>query len=663
VASTSVVFDILARDRASDKFDNLGRSVGRTEGKMSKFGAAAKGAAKVGVLAVAAGAVVAGKALYDMTKAAIDDEAAQVKLATALKNNANATDSQIASTESWISAQGKALGVTDDELRPALGRLVTATKDVGKAQELASLAMDVSAGSGKSLESVSTALMKAANGQVSALSRVGINTKKANGETISFEQAQRRMAATFKGAAEKNANTLSGKMQRLKVVLSEAGEEIGAKLIPVVTKMADWFLNKGLPAMEAFGDYLGKKLPPIFAYIKGVIDKFSGEGSGKLSQFISDVKGIFTDGIAIVTNLWRLFGDNILQFLKSTFDNVKMILEGAFNVIKGIFKTVSAILRGDWKEAWEGIKDILRGAKQIIVGLVRQTFNVLRFAFKNVKTALANIWRGAWDAIKDIAGKGKDWLIDKIKAIPGFIRGLAGKYKDAGSWIMSRMWEAIRNLAGRGALWLRDKIKAIPGAIKSFAGNYRDAAVQIMEKLWGVVREKAGSGVEWLMEKVRSIPGKIKELGSNFLTAGKEVIGKFFDGLGQSGGAIMDLGAKIKAAVNSALGLPRTIGFNVPGPGGDYSVTIGSFRHGTMNAPRGLALVGEDGPELVQLAGGERIYTAPQTRNMLTGGRALGGSGHDQPIVVQFVLDGKVIEQSMIRRSRETGRPLQVRTI
>ncbi|MEQ7126669.1 hypothetical protein ABN034_19320 [Actinopolymorpha sp. B11F2] len=44
----------------------------------------------------------------------------------------------------------------------------------------------------------------------------------------------------------------------------------------------------------------------------------------------------------------------------------------------------------------------------------------------------------------------------------------------------------------------------------------------------------------------------------------------------------------------------------------------GSFQHGTLNAPRGLALVGERGPELVAFRGGESVFTATQTESMLS---------------------------------------------
>lgn len=44
------------------------------------------------------------------------------------------------------------------------------------------------------------------------------------------------------------------------------------------------------------------------------------------------------------------------------------------------------------------------------------------------------------------------------------------------------------------------------------------------------------------------------------------------------------------------------------------------FATGTLSAPSGFAMVGESGPELVELAGGERIHTASETMSMMTGG-------------------------------------------
>lgn len=48
--------------------------------------------------------------------------------------------------------------------------------------------------------------------------------------------------------------------------------------------------------------------------------------------------------------------------------------------------------------------------------------------------------------------------------------------------------------------------------------------------------------------------------------------------------------------------------------------SVPKYALGTRNAKQGAAIVGENGPEIVQMQGGERVYTARQTRRMLGGG-------------------------------------------
>lgn len=52
----------------------------------------------------------------------------------------------------------------------------------------------------------------------------------------------------------------------------------------------------------------------------------------------------------------------------------------------------------------------------------------------------------------------------------------------------------------------------------------------------------------------------------------------------------------------------------------DVQSSIPRHAAGTLSARRGLALVGERGPELVAFGGGERVYPAHQTKAMLSGG-------------------------------------------
>ena len=119
---------------ATQDVDTFGDKIGKT-GKM--IGAAF-------VAAAAAAGAYAVKIGIEGVKAAIDDEKAQTQLAVALENATGATKGQIAATEQSILKMSLATGVADDQLRPALGRLVRSTGDAEKAQELLAIAILIS---------------------------------------------------------------------------------------------------------------------------------------------------------------------------------------------------------------------------------------------------------------------------------------------------------------------------------------------------------------------------------------------------------------------------------------------------------------------------------------------------------------------------------------
>ena len=157
---------LLDEAKARMGLKQMGQDADDTGSRWSKMG----GAVKAGI-AVAGAAVVA--FLADAAKAAIEDEASQKQLALALENTTGATKEQVAATEEWIDGMSRSRGVADDELRPALANLVRATGDVETAQDDLTVAMDIAAAKGLSVEAVSQAMAKAAQGNVGALGRLG----------------------------------------------------------------------------------------------------------------------------------------------------------------------------------------------------------------------------------------------------------------------------------------------------------------------------------------------------------------------------------------------------------------------------------------------------------------------------------------------------------
>lgn len=326
MSTTTLAFDIIAKDRASDKFDDIGDSAHKSSGKLKKF-------AVVGAAAAAAGALMAGKALIGMAKGAMEDQKAQTLLAATLKNTTGATDKQIASVEDWITAQGKALGVADDDLRPAMQRLAEATGSVTEAQKLSSLAMDISAGTGKSLKTVSEALAKAQMGQVGGLSRYGIATRDASGEMMNFDQVVKKASKTFEGQAATAAGTLEGKMGRLQLMFDETKETIGAKLLPIAEKLATAFLTKVVPAAQQVGQWLSEKLGPPLREL--------GEKAGPLAKQVVDaLGGAFQDARPFIELAGKVIANVVIPALGKLLEAVGPILIGA---IKGVGKVLEGI--------------------------------------------------------------------------------------------------------------------------------------------------------------------------------------------------------------------------------------------------------------------------------------------------------------------------------
>lgn len=217
--------------------------------KVSDFG---KKAAAAFAIAAAAAAAYATKLAVDGVKAAIEDEAAQLRLASALRTATGATDAQIKATEEYISQTALAVGIADDDLRPAFQRLATATGDVTKSQGLLNLAVDISKGTGKDLGAVVEALSKAYGGQDTQLARLGIGITAAQAKQLDFRGETERLSDLYGGAASRNAETFQGRIDRLKVGFDEAKEAVGQALLPIIERLIEFIFVYGAPIVDKF---------------------------------------------------------------------------------------------------------------------------------------------------------------------------------------------------------------------------------------------------------------------------------------------------------------------------------------------------------------------------------------------------------------------------
>jgi hypothetical protein len=325
----SILADV---DDLNKKLKAANDDVENSASNMEKFG---KVAAAAFAAAAATAAAYAVKIGVDGVKAALADEQSQVKLASALENATGATKAQIAATEDSIDQMARATGVADDKLRPALARLALSTNDTQKAQELLSLALDISTQTGKPLEGVANALGKAYDGNTAALGKLGVGLSSAELKAMSFTDVQSRLSDLFGGAAAKNAETFQGRMDRLKVAFDESVEAIGYKLLPIIQSLIDIILTKVVPGFEKFAQ--------LFDPIKDAIDR-NKESFQALGNFIVDyIVPVFTVALGGAISFVAKIASGVIDIVGGVIDVIRTLVSGAIDGINALIKAYNAI--------------------------------------------------------------------------------------------------------------------------------------------------------------------------------------------------------------------------------------------------------------------------------------------------------------------------------
>jgi hypothetical protein len=292
------------------KFDDSGIKKAKAgfSGLTKAFGAVGIG---LGLKAVTDG-------LLDAAKAASIDAKSMQLLNNQLVRNANATNAQVAANNKFIDTLALQVGIADDQLRPAQARLARATGSTAKSQELLKLALDASAVSGRPLESVSTALAKAFNGNTTSLKRMFPELSKSKDIIGDLTKA-------VKGAAQEQADPFA----RMNVAFGELQEKLGAVILPYILDFIDTMMKPG-GAIDQVGKFLEDVSNP----------------KTEAGQMFIQVKDAVEQTIGAVKTFFGFFGDG---------DAVK----GFANVASALVKALPALI------ALKGIMTLASGGKAI----------------------------------------------------------------------------------------------------------------------------------------------------------------------------------------------------------------------------------------------------------------------------------------------------------
>jgi hypothetical protein len=333
-----------------DGMDKADKSTQTFSGKIGKY---SKAMAASFAVAGAAAAAYALKLGVDGVKAAVEDEASQVRLAQALKNTTNATDGQIASIEDYIKKQQISFGIADTKLRPALANLARATGDLTEAQTLNNLAIDISAATGKDLESVSLALSKAYNGNLGALTKLGVPLDASIIKSKDFGAATDELQKLFGGSAQANTRTYAGQLAILSERFSEIKEDLGVKLIPI---MKSFLEQVNLVAMGFGGEDPNKGLSNKVKQL----DRDLGGGPGgayNLGKSLKQVADAFGALFGALSGNNASVGNDNLQNFANAMQNVA----GAINAVASAYAKLDKFTKS---KGYQATLDAIFGTKE-----------------------------------------------------------------------------------------------------------------------------------------------------------------------------------------------------------------------------------------------------------------------------------------------------------
>jgi hypothetical protein len=180
--------------------------------------------------------------------------------------------------EQFIQRLQEQTGILDDELRPAFAQLAQITGSVRRSQELLGLAFDVSAGSGKDINSVVDILTKAFLGNTKGLKSLNLAYTDAELKAMDFNKVVTILSQQFAGQGAASVEGFEGKMNLLNVAASKATETIGVSLITALELLsADNSIETATKKMKGFGDAIANNITAT-AYLIRELGKIPGAG-------------------------------------------------------------------------------------------------------------------------------------------------------------------------------------------------------------------------------------------------------------------------------------------------------------------------------------------------------------------------------------------------
>lgn len=497
----------------------------------------------------------------------------------------------------------KSIGDATRGMKKEFGNLMGVASTVGKSFTIMGGA--ITAGLGAIVTSTANAgdeifdMSKKTGFTTEAVSKWAFALKQSGGDVSTLQTAVRGMSNVI-DAARQGTTSAVETLARLNLTVADfAGlspEAAFQKLAMAVAAVPDPMTRAAI-AQDVFGKSGMSMLPALAegeAGLRGMFDEAQRAGA------------VFTEAEAAMGDQFNDALGSLTAALQGAGKEIAITLIPSLVELIGYVREI-VISMSSWIQAHPVLTEwIVKiggaiGALMVVVGPLLMMLPGLAIAFTALGPVIATVG-GV------IAGIGAPILI-AVAAITALI---------AAGWALYSNWEEVKGFLAD--LW--ESLKQI--------------AADTLQGLGAVVREAMDNVLWAFTNPLDAIAAAWEGLKNFFIGWWKSVIGFFQTGYDFVAGIISEIARGVDWVWDKL-----SFGFN----GAPQAMAEGGIARG------GLTLVGERGPELVNMPKGARVYPADETRSMLSGGGSTSFSFGN--IVVSGVNDPDAIAAVIARKIEE----------
>lgn len=311
------------------------------------------------------------------------------------------------------------LGFDDEEASLSITKLFQRTGDLNQAIKLNSLAMDLARSKHMDLSTASNLVGMVLSGNSRVLKQYGIDIK----DSATAGEALQELQVRLKGSAQDYAQTFAGQSAVLKEKLSNIVEEIGGKLLPVLTQL----LERIAPIVDKIVDWMGKHeklttvliigvgalglllavLGPLLIALPAIVMGIQAVGAAMMFLAANPIILIIAAIVALIAVIvlmithWQQTKIIALQ----VWNEIKEVVGGAMETVKNYIDAGMTYIQTAWMEVWTAVKDYVIGIWQEIVDKITSFVNGIMDKVNSVKNAISSVASSVGGAISSAGNK------------------------------------------------------------------------------------------------------------------------------------------------------------------------------------------------------------------------------------------------------------------